>query len=169
MMNGHKRLCRNSFRQIPQPAPDSRETPRTVLKTVEVPPPWVRIPLPPLNNPGNCAGFNPLVVRWLEPGSLGDTHVSTACWGVSVDRNVRRRGTSRQDYQACRDRTARRSRITDPLTTGPSWVNPIQYPSMVCPSMLSRRMAEPLWRCFGYCLCLQLSETSPWLISPSIS
>ena len=46
MMNGHKPLRHNSFRQIAQLAPASRETPRTVFKTVEgAKVPWrVRFP-----------------------------------------------------------------------------------------------------------------------------
>ena len=53
MMNGHKPLRHNSFRQIAQLDPASRETPRTVFKTVEgAKAPWrVRFPSPSMLQP----------------------------------------------------------------------------------------------------------------------
>ncbi len=77
MMNGHKPLRHNSFRQIAQLDPAFRETPRTVLKTVEVIPPWVRIPLPPLIGKPCYAGLSAACA------SIGSTAAAApgARWG----------------------------------------------------------------------------------------
>jgi hypothetical protein len=57
MMSSPKPLCHNGFRPNRLRAVASARTRRTVLKTVEVIPPWVRIPLPPRQKPSYSLGF----------------------------------------------------------------------------------------------------------------